>query len=192
MLDSFLPIGQIADDEYPKLYARACKLDMTFPELLRQIGIVHKMEVYTGTSGMQEQTEQREIIDAVLQDCPDLVKEYLVLRQALDKGLLELLFPKDWDNDPSQLIFLGRLFLDYPERLEENQRFWTVFLNGAPRSESAAWVYGIFLFAITGQFSGIKRQVLGRLEKLYGRFHTSRKIAVIYANLRFLMENWIN
>lgn len=142
-LGPFLLLDQIADDEYPKLRARARKLDMTLLELLQQVGVVYKVEgnlhIKDGESGTP--TEQKASTKAVALDCPDLVKEYLVLRQAIDKGNLNLLFPKDWDNNPIQLLFLNRILLDYPEKLEEKELFWTTFFAGEPKHSFMARIY---------------------------------------------------
>ena len=179
----FLPLDQIGDDEYPKLHKRADKLDLTFHELLRQIGIVHKIEVHiqiqNGESG--KPVTQRDIIEAIVLDCPDLIKEYLVLRQVFDKKQLDLLLPKDWDNDPMQLLFLRRILVDYPEKLEGNDPFWTAFFAGDPQMELSAQIYGDLLFGTTVQLPKMEKQALERLEKLHYHFHDSEDVAVEYA-----------
>lgn len=125
---------------------------------------------------------QRGIIEAIVLDCPDLIKEYLLLRQAFDKKQLDLLLPKDWDNDPMQLLFLRRILVDYPEKLEGNGSFWTAFFAGNPTLEFSAQIYGNLLFGTTVQLPKMKKQALERLEKLYYHFHDSEDVAVEYAS----------
>lgn len=179
----FLPLEYIGDDEYPKLHKKADKLDLTFPELLRQIGIVHKIEIYIQIQSHESgnQVTQEEIIEAIVLDCPDMIKEYLVLRQAFGKGRLNLLLPENWDNDPMQLFFFRRILVDYPEKLEGNNQFWTVFLAGDPKMEFSAQIYGHLLFGTTVQLPKMEKQALDRLEKLYCDFHDNEDIAVEYA-----------
>ncbi len=179
----FLPLEQIADDDCPKLRKRADNLEISFPELLRQIGIVHKIEVfiYNEEDESKEQVAQKDIIEAIILDCPDLVKEYLVLQQAFNKNQTNLLFPKGWDNSPMQLLFLGRILLDYPEKLDGKKQFWTAFFAGNPKSEFPAQIYGNLLFGTTVQLPKMKMHALDRLEKLHNHFHTNENIAVEYA-----------
>lgn len=183
MLPPFLPLDQIADDDCPKLRKRAGKLDMTFPELLRQIGIIHKIEIHTQIEDKKSGNRftRKGAIEAVILDCPDLVKEYLVLRQALDKGKLNLLLPENWDNEPFPLLFLMRTLRDYPEKLGENNSFWTSFFAGDPKSELPACIYSDLLFGTTVWLPKLQKQALNRLEKLHCHFHNSDNIAVAYA-----------
>lgn len=87
-ISGILPLKEIRDEEYQKLHIRADKLEMEFYELLRAMGVVHRVTVYIITES-QDETEkpklEESIIEAVKLDCPDLVKEYLVLRQYLIK-----------------------------------------------------------------------------------------------------------
>ncbi|MBD5098183.1 MAG: hypothetical protein HDT35_01270 [Clostridiales bacterium] len=176
-----LPLDQITDAEYPKLSQKAVKLDMDLPELLRQTGAVRKVVVHIEIGTPENRAERKETVEAIFLDCPDLVKEYLVLRQAFVKGHLNLLLPEDWDNDPLALLFLGRLLLDYPERLGESDPFLTKFFAGDPASEFPARIYSHLLFGVTAQLPEKSMQALDRLEKLCDRFHADEEIAVEYA-----------
>lgn len=182
-LEPFLPLEMIPAEDCPKLRRRADKLDMTFPELLRQIGVSHevKVRVRIKNGESEEEVEQTARMEAVVLDCPDLVKEYLVLRQALDKEQFHLLFPEGWDNDPMQLLFLMRLLRDYPDRLEESKRFCDAFLGGEPESELPAEIYSNFLFNATIRLSKIEESLMERLERLQNRFSTNENIALYYA-----------
>ena len=179
----FLPLNQIGDDEYPKLHKRADKLDLTFHELLRQVGIVHKIEFHIQIKNNESEklVTQKSIIEAVMLDCPDLIKEYLVLRQTFDKKQLDLLLSEDWDNDSLQLGFLMRILIDYPEKLEGNNQFWSAFFVGDPQMEFSAQIYGDLLFETIVQLPKMEKQALDRLEKLYHHFHDSEDVAVEYA-----------
>ena len=178
----FLPLDQIANDKYARLRKLADKLDLSFPELLRQIGIVHNVQILIRDSESGNPVMQKDVMEAVVLDCPDLIKEYLVLRQSLNKNQWELLFPEDWDNDPMQLFFFRRILIDYPEKLEENKRFWAAFFAGDPKLEFCAWIYGDLLFGVTAQVPQMKKQAVERQEKLLNRFCDNEEIAVSYAN----------
>lgn len=182
-LGPFLPLDQIPDHVCPKLRKKADKLDMGLPDLLRQIGIVHTITVHIKVGGpIKKRIERTGNIEAVILDCPDLVKEYLVLRQAFEKGQLSLLLPADWENDPWQLSILRRLLLDYPEELAGNKGFWNGFFAGDPQSVLPARMYSNLLFGVTVRVPKIKKQALTRLEQIYKRFYTDEGIAVEYAN----------
>ena len=177
----FLPLEQITEDEYPKLSQRAGKLDMDLPELLRQTGAIHKIVIHVEMGTPGNRTERKETIEAVFLDCPDLVKEYLVLRQAFDKGRLDLLLSENWDNDPVVLLFLSRLLLDYPEKLGESDPFLTTFFAGKPVSEFPVRIYGHLLFGITVQLPQKGEEALDRLEKLHEQFRANEDIVIEYA-----------
>ncbi len=122
----YLPLAYIKNEKYPKIYRKADNLDVDLPELLRQIGAVHSVVIHSVAEDSKDYEEQEKIDEGVVLDCPDLVKEYLVLQQVCDKGELELLLLNGWDNDSIQIFFCGRLFRDYPEKLEGNSKFWKV------------------------------------------------------------------
>ncbi len=177
-----LPLDYITDKEYPKLHNRADKLDMDFFELLRTMGIIHEANIYifmVNEDGTEK--EQEGLIEVVTLDCPDLVKEYLVLRQAFDKGKMELLFPEDWVNAPQQLRFLSRVILDYPEKLEGKSNFWKEIFEGNPKSDFSAWIYSNLLLAVTVQFPELGEKTVKRLEELSGQFRENARIAAVYA-----------
>lgn len=177
----FLPLNQVTDADYPKLSQKAGKLDMDLPELLHQIGAVHKITVHIKIGTPKGRAERKETMDAVVLDCPDLVKEYLVLRQAFDKGHLSVLLPEGWDNDPMTLLFLNRLLVDYPERLGGNNSFLSRFFAGNPASELPARIYGALLFGTTVQLPEKGKEALERLAKLYDQFRASEDITIEYA-----------
>lgn len=187
----FLPLAQIADGECPRLRSRADKLDLPFLELLRQIGIVHNVTVRTQIKHGKSRAEtlREDTMEAVVLDCPDLIKEYLVLRQALERNHLDLLLPEDWANDPLQLLFLGRLLMDYPEKLEEVSEFEAGFFAGSPEFQLPAQIYSQLLFAATIQLPNLKNQARDRLKRLHSQFRGSGDIAVNYARALFNLSN---
>ncbi len=178
-----LPLQNIDKQEYPRLFKKATDLDLDFYELLRQMGIVHKVTVQLQKS--KDDTEhnlwEEHSIEAVLLDCPDLIKEYLVLQQAFDKKNWDLLFPDHWDNSPFQLIFLQRVLLDYPEKLKGNSVLGKKLLDGAPTDDFSAWRYSILLFMMTEWFPSIEEAAVNRLKALRNQFSSNEPIAVTYA-----------
>ena len=175
----FLPLEQIMEDRYPKLCKRADKLDIDLPELLRQTGVVHTIKIYLG--GKSDETDVVKTIEAVALDCPDLVKEYLVLRQAFDKNQLSLLLPEGWEEDPRQLSFLTRIVLDYPEKLGRNNPFWTGLFASSPKREPLVQFYSYLMFAVAIQIPEEKGRAVGQLSRLCEKFPDDGQIALVYA-----------
>ena len=185
-LGKILPLDGIGDKEYQKLRNRANKLDMDFFELLRAMGVVHQgtlhfVKIYEDEAGTRRRKKQEKQIEAVVLDCPDLVKEYLVLRQALDKGQMDLLLPDHWEDNPNQLHFFQRILLDYPEKLGGKDRFWRGFFAGDPEKDFSAWVYSHLLAGIIVLLPKLREQALDRLKKLHDQFQSNEKIAFSYA-----------
>lgn len=180
----FLPLGNIADTEYPKLRKKAKELDMDFFELLRQVGVVYKVILHITEKteeGSEERVSRERRMEAVVLDCPDLVKEYLVLWQVFDKGRFGFMFPEGWDNCPEQLFFFRQVLWDYPERLEKEHRFWNEFFAGNPNTVLYARMYGNLLFGVTVQVPKLKEQAVLCLERLYHQFQDCEGIAIEYA-----------
>lgn len=180
----FLPLDDIAETEYPKLRKKAEELDMDFFGLLRQVGAVYKVVLhFTGKTadGTEEEISVEKRMEAVVLDCPDLVKEYLVLRQAFDKGKLDLIFPENWSNCPEQLFFLQQVLVDYPEKLEKEHRFWKEFFAGNPNTVQHARMYGNLLFGVTVQVPKQREQAVLCLERLYHQFQEQESVAIEYA-----------
>lgn len=175
----FLPLEQIMGDRYPKLCKRADKLDIDLSELLRQTGVVHTIKIYAG--GKSDEADIVKTIEAVALDCPDLVKEYLVLRQAFDKNQLSLLLPEGWEEDPRQLIFLTQIVLDYPEKLRRNNPFWAGLFASSPKREPLVEFYSYLMLAVAVQIPEEKERALGQLSQLCEKFPDDGQIALVYA-----------
>lgn len=179
-----LPLEEIRDEEYQKLRGRADKLEMEFYELLRAMGVVHRVKVYRLIKSQSEKEKPKReetIIEAVELDCPDLVKEYLVLRQAFEKGTMDLILPNNWENRPYQLRFIGRILIDYPEKLEGQRQFLKAFFDGNPKNNYCAWIYSDLMLGVTVKLPKLEEQAVGRLEKLYGEYQSNDDVRLAYA-----------
>lgn len=179
-----LPLEEIRAEEYQKLRSRADKLEMEFHELLRAMGVVHRVKVYRiikSQSETEKPKREEKIIEAVLLDCPDLVKEHLVLSQAFDKGQMDLILPDNWDNQPYQLRFIRRVLIDYPEKLGGQCQFWNIFLDGSPQDDHCAWIYSDLLFGVTVQLPKLKERAVEQLEKLHNQYQLIVGIGLAYA-----------
>lgn len=183
-----VPLDEIRDEEYQKLHIRADKLEMEFYELLRAMGVVHRVKIYRiikSQSKTEKSKREEKIIEAVLLDCPDLVKEYLVLRQAFDKGKMDLILPDNWVNRPYQMQFIRRVLIDYPEKLEGQSRFLEAFFDGNPKNDYCAWIYSDLLLCVTVKLSELGEQAVERLEKLYDKYQSNESIRMTYARCLF-------
>lgn len=179
----FVSLDHISEEEYPKLSKKADELDLEFSEMLEQIGVVRRVKLTLLKSEMNEDNknhgqEMTKEFDAVVFDCPDLVKEHLVLQQAFDKGQNNLLFPEKWDSSFMQLAFIQRILRDYPKKLEGKEWFWNSFFDGNPTTGLPAWTYSSILFGITMQIPEMKKQVVERLIKLQGIYCADEQIAI--------------
>ncbi len=187
-ISGILPLKEIRDEEYQKLHIRADKLEMEFYELLRAMGVVHRVKVYRLIKSQSEtEKPKREeiIIEAVELDCPDLVKEYLVLRQAFEKGTMDLILPDNWVNRPYQMQFIRRVLIDYPEKLEGQSRFLEAFFDGNPKNDYCAWIYSDLLLGVTVKLPELGEQAVERLEKLYDKYQSNESIRMTYARCLF-------
>ena len=178
----FLPLKLITEEDYPKLCKKANNLDLDLHEVLRQIGLVHEVVlseiVEDADKCVKEQARRFESIELL---CPDLVKEYFVLRRAFDKNQHDLLLPDDWENDPVQLSFLLRILLDYPEKLDGEKWFWSSFFTRIPEQDLSTLLYSYFLFGVTVQLPTRANQAVNHLEILCEKHHDCTEVAVAFA-----------
>lgn len=187
-LSGFITLAQIPEQEYPKLCRFAESAGMDFYELIRQIGVVNNLTIQLveiDENGNEIGNEHKESVEAVILRCPDLIKEYLVLQQAFERGHQELLFPEDWENSPMQLSFLARILRDYPEKLDGETQFWDTFYSGEPQKNLSAKLYGNVLLVITIQLPQKSSKAIEKLGDLQSRFHTNEEIALTYAKALF-------
>lgn len=178
----FLPLESLKVEDYPKLSKRAAEADMDFHDLLRLMGIVRtgRLSIRARNKRSGEEKEQVEYIEVVALDCPDPVKEYLVLRQALEKDKRELLLPEGWSDNLMQMMFLSRLFVNYSEMLEGQSWFWEELLKGEPRRDLSAQVYGSLLLGVTTLAASMGEGAVSRLEQLLAQFPDDEMIAATY------------
>lgn len=186
-LNNFISLDDINEDDYPKLKKYAEASYLTFIELIQQIGIVSKLKVHLVEIHESKKTviETEKTVEAVVLKCPDLIKEYLVLRQAFDKIQQNLLFIPNWENDPQQLIFMTRLLRDYPEKLNETQQFWNMFFSRTPQLRLPAQIYSHFLFGIILLLPNISSKALETLKNIQTEFNSDEHIALLYAKSLF-------
>lgn len=180
-----LMLDDIPADRYPKL----CKLmedeRMDPFEFYEAIGIGHNaiFRAYTtGANGniIEESPEEEKQIIAL--DCPDLIKEHLVLQQALDRRELELLLPDGWANDPGQLMYLRHLLEAHPDRLKSQDAYWTAFMQTTPAEGLPAWIYGNILWGVTELLPLRVDSAITRLADLYADSGADTQIAESYAH----------
>lgn len=169
------------------LYAGLCPDYMELYDFLEYLGVVRKiilMKRIRSDDGKIKTAETMQT-EAVILECPDLVKEYLVIRKAFDEnGWKELLLPECWLEDSQRMNCLFRLLVDYPDRLERETRFMDAFLTAEPNSPEVAARYAFLLFGITSEIPGFIHRAVEKLETLHETeaFKHDPKIALQYAN----------
>lgn len=183
-LNNFIPLNIINEDDYPKLKKYAEAADLTFIELVEQIGVVNEIKVRlveVDESGNETGNIHEESFEAVVLKCPDLIKEYLVLRQVFKYNQQELLLAPDWENNPHLLIFITRLLRDYPENLVESNQFWNEIFSHTPKESFSVQIYGNLLFGIITQLPNISSKALQCLHNLQKTFFDNEEIGGYYA-----------
>lgn len=117
---------------------------------------------------------------ALQMNCPDLIKEHLVLRLAFEQGTLDLL-PQGWHLEPDRFRFLRRLWLDCPNRLKDQSGFWDRFFSDPPASGLLAWFYAELLGGCTHIFPPLAPRAMEALAVLYEANSRDEEIAECYA-----------
>lgn len=95
------------------------------------------------------------------------------------------MLPNNWENKPTNLLFINRLSLDYPERLANQTLFWNKFFSVMPQNENTACMYSNTLFAISMIMPEFTKLVLNQLNNLCKYFPNSQDIAFDYAKTLF-------
>lgn len=181
----FLEVDGIPADRYPKLNKLMEDERMDPFEFYEAIGIGHNAIFRSFTADSkgniieEHPDEEKQIISL---DCPDLIKEHLVLQQALDRRELELLLPDGWENDPGQLMYLRHLLAAHPERLKDQDAYWNAFMQTTPAEGLPAWIYGNILWGITACLPLRIHSAIARLAELYADSDADTQIAESYAN----------
>ena len=179
-----LPLDKVDMASYPALQKRIDRAEMDAAEFFDRLGLLstvqflaYKVDKYANKieDSKKEGTEQ-----IITLSCPDLIKEHLVLKQAFEKNDLDLL-PDGWQQDPGHLLFLRRLWVDYPARLKGKTAFWDRFFGAEPPTGLPAWIYGALLWGCTGLFRELAPQAADCLARLYDANGKDQKVAVCYA-----------
>ena len=179
-----LPLDKVDMASCPALQKRIEGAEMDAAEFFDRLGLLRtvqflafKVDKYANKieDSKEEGTEQ-----VITLSCPDLIKEHLVLKQAFEKNNLDLL-PDGWQHDPGHLLFLHRLWVDYPERLKGQAAFWDRFFGAEPPTGLSAWMYGDLLWGCTTLFRENAPQAVDCLTGLYGANREDQQVAVCYA-----------
>lgn len=156
-----LDVAKVTAEEYP--YLTDCMDRMSPTEFFRCLGLLH--------------TEDGKPV--LRMNCPDLIKEHLVLRLAFEQKTIELL-PDGWYLEPSRLRFLIRSFLDYPDRLKDQTVFWDRICSVPDTSKLSAVLYGSLLCGCTMYCRPLAGKAVDILSKIYST-SSNKTIAIIYA-----------
>lgn len=158
-----LPLDAVTEVDYPCL--TGCMARMNSREFFRCLGLLHMED---GAPVLQ-------------MNCPDLIKEHLVLRLAFEQRMLELL-PDGWHLEPERLLFLFRLWTDCPDRLKDQPDFWDAFFSAPHTPDSSyLWLYAELVFGCTHLFPTIAQRAVDALSKLYEESNGSHDIDICYA-----------
>ena len=159
---SHLNLEKATAEEYP--FLTQCMARMSTTEFFRCLGLLH---IEDGKPVLK-------------MNCPDLIKEHLVLRLAFEQNTVQLL-PDGWYLEPDRLLFLRRLWLNYSDRLKEQTSFWDQFFSAPPASGLPAWLYADLLWGCTDIFSPLAQRATDTLNKLHLANPGDETIAMCYA-----------
>ena len=178
------PLKQVRWDDYRKLQKLMDDANMDPEEFCQRLGILATAEVHGQAMDQDGNPIEGAVLDAEMKvialSCPDLLKEHLVLRLAFEKKSLDLL-PEGWHLDPERLIFLRRLWTNYPNRLETEKSFWDRFFSAPAVSGPPAWFYGELLWGCTGLFQSHAPRAVEVLSRLYEATDKDRQVAICFS-----------
>lgn len=179
-----LPLDEVDMASCPALQKRIERAEMDAAEFFDRLGLLRTAQFLTykvdKNTNQIEDSKEEGTEQVITLSCPDLIKEHLVLKQAFEKKNLDLL-PEGWQQDPGHLLFLRRLWADYPERLKEQTAFWDRFFGAEPPNGLPAWIYGDLLWGCTTLFREIAPQAVDCLKGLYDVNRKDRHVAGYYA-----------
>ena len=160
---SHLQIDEVSQVHYP--YLVACMEGMSPREFFRCLGLL--------------QTEkEREVLRM---NCPDLIREHLVLRLVLGQGRMGLLLPANWQEDLVHIAFLHQLLQDHEKRLSNISNLWEPVLVVMPGNSEARAEYADLLWSVTVYSQDYSRTAVEQLEKLFRVESTNSRIRTAYA-----------
>ena len=184
-LHRLFPLEQVRWDDYKKLQKLMDEANMDPEEFCQRLGILATAEVHGQEVEQDWNPIEGAVLDAEMKvialSCPDLLKEHLVLRLAFEgKKSLDLL-PEGWHLDPERLIFLRRLWTNYPNRLEAEKAFWDRFFSAPAASGPPAWLYGDLLWGCTTLFKSHAPRAVEVLSRLYEATDKDRQVAICFS-----------
>jgi len=160
---SHLRVDEVTQEHYP--YLTTCMEQMSPREFFRCLGLL--------------QTEkEREILRM---NCPDLIREHLVLRLALGQGRMDLLLPENWQEDVTQIGFLHHLLQNHEKRLSSISHLWEPVLDANPENSEACSEYADLLWSITVYSDNYCAAAVAQLERLFYANSTNSRIRTAYA-----------
>ena len=183
-LNILLPLNQVDWSQYDVLQKRMREAEMEPEEFCQRLGILATAQLRSHETDQYGNPVSDSVLEAELKviahNCPDLLKEHLVLKLAFEKKTLDLL-PEGWHLDPTRLSFLRRLWLNYPDRLKDEAAFWDRFFSAPPASGLPAWLYGELLWGSAGAFPPLAQRAVDALDILYRADSKDKQIAACYA-----------
>ena len=158
-----LGLEEVNKERYP--YLTACMDRMSPREFFRCLGLL--------------QTEkEREILRM---NCPDLIREHLVLRLAIEQRRMNLLLSKDWQKDIVQISYLNHLVRNHSKRFDGMTHFWEQILRVEQTEQDICEEYARLLWSITVYYDNYRSIAVEQLEQLFGAYSSNPNIRIAYA-----------
>jgi hypothetical protein len=161
-----IPLTAVSGDQYP--YLTGCMGRRSPTEFFRCLGLLH--------------TEND--MPVLRMNCPDLIREHLVLRLAFEHKTLDLL-PDGWYEEPERFFFLYRLWFNHTERLRDQSDFWDRFFSAPSVNDIYNQLYAELLWSCTYHFPSHTQQAVDTLEARYKNDPGNERTAVYLAHCLF-------
>ena len=158
-----LPLTAVSVEKYP--YLSGCMGRRSPAEFFRCLGLLH----------LNDDTP------VLRMNCPDLIREHLVLRLAFEYKTLDLL-PDGWHKEPERFLFLYRLWLNHPDRLTDQPAFWDRFFSVPPTESILDQIYVDLLWGCTEIFPPLAQRAVDTLDIRYNSAPDSEHTAVCLAH----------
>ena len=191
-LDGILPLDQVDWSQYDILERLMTEANMKPAEFCHRLGILATAQLRSLETDQDGNPVAGSVLEAELKvialNCPDLLKEHLVLKLAFEKKTLELL-PDGWHLDPARLLFLRRLWVNYPDRLKDQIAFWDRFFSAPTTSALPAWLYADLLWGCTDVFPFLAQRAVNSLAELFNANNGDDMIIKVYAMAMVNLSN---
>ena len=161
-----IPLTAVSGNQYP--YLTGCMGRRSPTEFFRCLGLLH--------------TENDTPV--LRMNCPDLIREHLVLRLAFEHKTLDLL-PDGWYEEPERFFFLYRLWCNHTERLRDQSDFWDRFFSAPSANDIYNQLYAKLLWSCTYHFPSHTQQAVDTLEARYKNDPGNERTAVYLAHCLF-------